>query len=249
VNDSLSFEDRMAALEKIPLFAYLGDEERLLLLSEMQTYYFEDGKTLVRQGEVGDEFFVLVKGAANVIFVDPKGTSHLLVDLGVGDAFGEIALIDDVPRMASIVSDGGCIALGLKKEGFERFALSLGTPDRVKTMIRLTSFFRRHPLFSKLGAKDQAELIDSVTFETITAGDEVPEGDERFRVIYSGKLRMDTGDDAADTELEADDCFGYASTIRAKFFAIEGAGILSVNKDDFSALVWEKLVERPELFV
>ncbi|RYZ97920.1 MAG: hypothetical protein EOP11_21380, partial [Proteobacteria bacterium] len=41
VNDSLSFEDRMAALERIPLFAYLAEEERLLLLSEMQTHFFE----------------------------------------------------------------------------------------------------------------------------------------------------------------------------------------------------------------
>ncbi|RYZ99942.1 MAG: cyclic nucleotide-binding domain-containing protein, partial [Proteobacteria bacterium] len=231
------------------LFAYLAEEERLLLLSEMQTHFFEDGKALVKQGEVGDEFFVLVKGAANATFRDPKGNFYFLADLGVGDAFGEIALIDDVPRTASIISDGGCIALGLKKEGFERFAQSLGSPDRVKTMIRLTSFFRRHPLFSKLGAKDQAELIDSVTFETITAGDEITEGDERFRVIYSGKVRMDSGDDAADTELNPDDCFGYASSLRAKYFATEGTGILSVNKDDFHTLVWEKLVERPELFV
>lgn len=249
VKDSLTFEERMAALERIPLFAYLGDQERLLLLGEMQTYYFGDGETLVRQGEVGDEFFVLVKGAANARFRDKQGNSYFLAELGVGDAFGEIALIDDVPRTASIQSEGGCIALGLKKEGFERFAETLGSSDRVKVMIRLTSFFRRHPLFSRLAAKDQAELIDSVTFETITAGEEIPEGDGKIRVIYSGKVRMDTGDDASDTELNADDCFGYASAIRARYFAAEGTGLLTVNKEDFNALVWEKLVERPELFV
>lgn len=249
VKDSLTFEERMAALERIPLFAYLNDQERLLLLGEMQTYYFGHGETLVRQGEVGDEFFVLVKGAANAVYTDGQGKSHFLADLGVGDAFGEIALIDDVPRTASIVSEGGCIALGLKKEGFERFSATLGSSDRVKVMIRLTSFFRRHPLFSKLGAKDQAQLIDSVAFETITAGEEISEGDERFRVIYSGKVRVDTGDDSADTELHPDDCFGYASAIRAKYFASEGTGLLTVNKEDFYALVWEKLVERPELFV
>ena len=249
VKDTLTFEERMASLEKIPLFASLNDQERLTLLNEMQPAYFGHGETLVRQGEVGKEFYVLVRGAANAYFTDPRGTRYFLASLGVGDAFGEIALIDDVPRTASIISDEGCIVLGLQKESFERFAESLGSPDRVKTMIRLTSFFRRHPLFSKLGARDQAQLIDSFSFETVTLGEEVPEGDEKFRVIYSGKIRVDTGDDAADTELEPDDCFGYANGIRAKYIAAEGTGLLSVKKDEFHSLIWEKLVERPELFV
>lgn len=251
VRDSLSFEERMNALEKIPLFAYLNDQERLSLLNEMQPVYYAHGDFLVHQGEIGKEFYVLVKGAANAFFRDMQGGSYLLADLEEGDAFGEIALIDDVPRTASIVSDGGCIVLVLKKEGFDRFAASLGSPDRVKTMIRLTSFFRRHPLFSKLSAHDQAMLIDSFRFQTITAGEEIAdaESDENFYVIYSGKVRVDTGDDSAETTLELDDCFGYANVLHAKYVATEGTGLLSVRQDEFHNLIWAKLVERPELFV
>lgn len=249
VKDSLTFEERMRALERIPLFAYLNDSDRLSLLNEMQPAFFSHGDFLMHQGEVGQEFFVLVKGHANAYYTDVRGRNYLLADLGEGDAFGEIALIDDVPRTASIVSDGGCIVLVLKKEGFDRFAETLGSPDRVKTMIRLTSFFRRHPLFSKLGVKDQAQLIDTFSFTTVTMGEEVPGNDDRFYVIYSGKIRMDTGDDSADTTLLSDDCFGYADGLRADFFALEGTGLLSVQRDEFYSLIWEKLVTRPELFV
>jgi CRP-like cAMP-binding protein len=249
LKDSLSFEERMAALEKIPLFAYLNNQERLILLNEMKPMFFPHREFLMHQGEVGKEFFVLVKGSANAYYTDIHGRNYLLADLGEGDAFGEIALIDDVPRTASIVSDGGCIVLVLKKDGFERFAQTLGSPDRVKTMIRLTSFFRRHPLFSKLGVKDQAQLIDSFQFQTITIGEEVPNGEDNFYVIYSGKIRLDTGDDSADVNLTSDDCFGYANALHANYFALEGAGLLSVKTEEFYSLIWEKLVERPELFL
>lgn len=251
VKDSLSFEERMWALEKIPLFTYLNDQERLALLNEMQPMYFKDNAYMVHQGEVGKEFLVLVKGSANVIFHDVAGKSFHLADLQEGDAFGEIALIDDVPRTASIISDGGCIVLVLKKEGFDRFAEILGSPDRVKTLIRLSSFFRRHPLFSKLSAKDQANLIDRFNFLPLTVGEEVrnAEIDENFYVIYSGKLRVDTGDDSTDTLLESDDCFGYANALNAKYFAVEGTGLLCVRNVEFHKLIWEKLVEKPELFI
>jgi hypothetical protein len=249
VKESLSFEERMSALEKIPLFAYLNDQDRLALLNEMHPAFFPHGDFLMHQGEVGKEFFVLVKGHGNAYFTDLQGRNFLLADLGEGDAFGEIALIDDVPRTASIVSDGGCIVLVLKKEGFDRFAETLGSPDRVKTMIRLTSFFRRHPLFSKLGVKDQALLIDSFHFQTITAGEEIPANEDKFYVIYNGKVRLDTGDDSIDTILQSDDCFGYANALNARYFATEGTGLLSVKRDEFYYLIWEKLVERPELFL
>jgi hypothetical protein len=104
-------------------------------------------------------------------------------------------------------------------------------------------------LFSKLGPRDQALLIDSFRFETLTGGAEIPPGDENFYVVYSGFVRVDTGDDSVDTVLYADDCFGYARGLEARFFAKEGTGLLTVKKDEFHTLIWEKLVERPDLFI
>lgn len=249
VKDSLSFEERMAALEKIPLFAYLNDQERLSLINEMQPAFFSHGEYLMHQGEVGKEFYVLVKGNANAYFSDMQGRIYHLADLAEGDAFGEIALIDDVPRTASIVSDGGCLVLVLNKEGFDNFAHSLGSPDRVKTMIRLTSFFRRHPLFSKLTARDQAQLIDTFRFETVTIGEEVAKSSDNFYLIYSGKVRVDTPEDGDDVILHSDDCFGYADGIMARYIAQEGTGLLTVRRSEFHTLIWQKLVERPDLFI
>jgi CRP-like cAMP-binding protein len=249
VKDSLTFEERIAALERIPLFTCLKDQERLALLNEMQPTFFRHGDYLVHQKEVGREFYVLVKGHANATYTDMNGKVFSLADLAEGDAFGEIALIDDVPRTASVISDGGCIALVLRKAAFERFSESFGSTDRVKAMIRLTSFFRRHPLFSKLSPRDQAQLIESFRFQTITSGEEISAQDDNFYVIYSGRVRVDTGGSDGETDLSSDDCFGYSNPLHARFTALEGTGLLSIAKSQFERLIWEKLVEKPELFV
>ena len=251
LQESLTFEERMTALEKIPLFAYLNDQERLSLLNEMSVRFVADEEYLVHQGEVGKEFFVLVRGKGSVMFRDTASKLKHISELDVGDAFGEIALIDDVPRTASVVSSGGCVVLVLSKEGFIRFCEKLGSGERVKTVVRLASFFRRHPFLSKLNAYDQSMLIDKFEFRTYVPGEEIPdpENDNNFYLIYSGKIRVDTGDDDTDFALEPDDCFGYSAHLRAKYYASDAAGLLLLPKKEFYSLIWEKLVERPELFI
>ena len=247
----LSFEEQMAALENIPLFAALDEEHRTALFHEMRSQFFVNGSTLVTQGETGNEFFVLVKGKAKTVYQDAAGKIHYVGDLQEGDAFGEIALIDEVPRTASVVSQGGCSALILKKEDFEKFLDTAESPDAVKQMIRLTNFFRRHPLFSKLSAKDQAGMIENVRFEFITTNEELS-GDraENIYIVYSGKLKVDTGDDSTDLFLQAEDLFGYAGNAAAiRITAIEGAGVLGIKEEDFRSFVWEKLADRPGLFL
>ena len=81
------------------------------------------------------------------------------------------------------------------------------------------------------------------------SGDQVPDGDENFHVVYSGSVRVDTGGSDGETKLQSDDCFGYANPLRARFVALEGTGLLSVAKEEFYNLIWEKLVSKPELFV
>ncbi len=250
-SDDIDFEDQMAALEKVPLFAALKDDERLALFNEMQLVKFKAGEHLVRQGEIGDEFFVLIRGHAKAAFRDSNGKEHIVNELGEGDAFGEIALLDDVPRTASIISSDGCHALSLKKAGFEKVVHTMGSSERVKQMIRLSSFFRRHPLFSRLTPKEQADLISEFNFDLLAPGDEVihDESGENFYVVYSGVLHVDTGDDATDTTIEPDDCFGYATGMSARIVARDGAGLLKIKRGQFDSMIWQKLVERPELFL
>jgi CRP-like cAMP-binding protein len=74
---------------------------------------WEEGTTMVRQGDQGDRFFVLLEGRARVC-VDAKPVG----ELRAGDQFGEIALLHDVPRSADVVALSPAVALSLHRDDF-----------------------------------------------------------------------------------------------------------------------------------
>jgi CRP-like cAMP-binding protein len=75
---------------------------------------FMAGATIVRQGEPGDTFYVIVEGEAKV--KDPNGRT--LSRLIPGDFFGEISLMDGGPRTATVVAETHLTALALSRKDF-----------------------------------------------------------------------------------------------------------------------------------
>jgi CRP-like cAMP-binding protein len=71
----------------------------LLLRPEVPTCYFAKGDTIFREGERGDEFFVVVRGQVEI----RSGDRHFET-VGADGIFGEMALIDDSPRSATVVA-------------------------------------------------------------------------------------------------------------------------------------------------
>ena len=71
------------------------------------------GTTIVRAGDAGSAFYVLIDGAARVD--TPTGRSRRL---RAGDFFGEMALLDDSPRSASVVAEGEVLALTIGRSSF-----------------------------------------------------------------------------------------------------------------------------------
>jgi CRP/FNR family transcriptional regulator, cyclic AMP receptor protein len=86
-------------LRAIPLFAGLGKKERREVARQGDEVEVEAGRQLVREGEFAYEFFAIEEGTAEV-----RRGQQLLAELGPGDFFGEMGLIGNVTRNASVIA-------------------------------------------------------------------------------------------------------------------------------------------------
>jgi CRP/FNR family cyclic AMP-dependent transcriptional regulator len=90
----------MTVLRAVPLFEDLSQKQLKKVADLAEVARFMAGATIVKQGEIGDSFYVVLTGQAKVV-ANKKTMNHLLP----GDHFGEISLLDGGPRSASVVAE------------------------------------------------------------------------------------------------------------------------------------------------
>jgi CRP-like cAMP-binding protein len=90
---------KVELLQAVPLFASCSKTELERIASLAEELDLADGATLIREGERGREFLVIVDGTVRVT----KGGKKIR-DLGSGDFIGEVALVSDVPRTATVTA-------------------------------------------------------------------------------------------------------------------------------------------------
>jgi len=88
-----------ARLKKLPLFSDLSDKEREQIAKWADEVEVQPGKHLIDQGQFGYEFFVIEEGKAEV-----KRGDEVIAQLGPGDFFGEMALLEADRRNASVIA-------------------------------------------------------------------------------------------------------------------------------------------------
>lgn len=94
---------KIETLKKINLFSGLNYKELSQLLEIIQVRTVEAHTTMVKEGEVGEDMFIILKGRVDILYGRDK-----VADLGPGKYFGEMSLIDKTPRSATIVTSSIC---------------------------------------------------------------------------------------------------------------------------------------------
>ena len=97
-------KETVQVLKRAPLFHSLNNRQLERLARRFVEREYEAGDTIVTQGKGGEGFFVITSGAAKVIRKRPDGSEVVVNELGAADFFGELALLDDGPRTASVVA-------------------------------------------------------------------------------------------------------------------------------------------------
>jgi CRP-like cAMP-binding protein len=104
-------------IKSVPLFSHCTKREIAALAAEADELTVPAGKELTRQGERGREFMVIVDGAAKVL-----KNGRTVNELGPNDFLGEIALLSDVPRTATVTTTTETTILVLTDRAFRRVA-------------------------------------------------------------------------------------------------------------------------------
>lgn len=108
-------------LSKVPILENLDKWERLTVADALEPVQFEDGQVIVNQGDAGDDFFIILEGSASVLQVRVENEEPVEVGiLGPSDYFGEIALLLDRPRAATVVAKGPLKCVKMDRSRFER---------------------------------------------------------------------------------------------------------------------------------
>lgn len=141
---SLTTERKVPLLREVALFDGIGPDGLAMIAERALEVDFADGRTIVRQGEVGTGFFLVTSGGARVV-----RDGATIAQYGPGDFFGELSLLDGGPRIASVVATAPTNCLAIASWDFEALLesqprLAIAILKGVARRLRAVSDEHRH---------------------------------------------------------------------------------------------------------
>ncbi|NVO05771.1 MAG: cyclic nucleotide-binding domain-containing protein, partial [Rhodoferax sp.] len=107
--------------ERVAIFSHMPQDALLATLALGEVRPFKAGEVLFREKEMGTSFYVVIVGAVNVQKAR-DGQSLVVASLGVGECFGEMALVRDDLRTASVVAQTDCVTLCFERAKIDAYA-------------------------------------------------------------------------------------------------------------------------------
>lgn len=105
--------EKILILKSAPVFEKVAGEDLAPLARVASEEVYADGERVFEEGEVGDSLFVIVRGRVAIVTGSEK-----IAELGPGEAFGEMAVLDSAPRSASAAAEGEVELLRIGSEEF-----------------------------------------------------------------------------------------------------------------------------------
>src|SRR5262245_48249520 len=113
--------DNVESLKEIPLFSEMDQEEVSTVFSLMDRHIFAPGQVIMRQGEPGDYFYVVVQGEVQFLVQDAGGQELVIDEVGPGGFFGELSMLTGEPRSARVKAINEVVTLALDRIEFFNF--------------------------------------------------------------------------------------------------------------------------------
>ncbi|CUS25097.1 LAQU0S26e00958g1_1 [Lachancea quebecensis] len=232
--------EQLARLEKAIgrnfLFNKLDSESKRLVINSLEEKAVKQSQEIIKQGDEGDYFYIVEKGTVDFYVGNEKVNTS-----GPGSSFGELALMYNSPRAATVVANTDCVLWALDRLTFRRILLG----GSFKKRILYDEFLKSMPVLQSLSTYDRAKLADALDTELYHPGQVIiREGDsgENFYFIEYGEAEVSKEGQGIIAHLKQGDYFGEIALLndlprQATVKAIKKTKVATLGKSGFQRLL------------
>ncbi|MEM6533283.1 MAG: cyclic nucleotide-binding domain-containing protein [Myxococcota bacterium] len=239
-------------LPTIPLFSDLPKNAFIQLLEQMKMRSVLPDEVIIREGDVDDSMFIVSSGRVKVTKTTDAGTDMVLAQLGDGTFFGEMALLSESPRTASVIASEEALLFEVSRDVLASVVKNFPSVKHI-----LLRFYRQRllsnlmaisPIFKPLDAEQRKTLIEKFKSREVSANEKLLEeggkGDGLY-MLLSGRAEVSKkieGKRAVLAHLKEGDVFGEMSLltnnpVSANVKTIKKSIVLKLPRRTFSEIV------------
>lgn len=158
----------MKKLNQNFMFSKLGQKEKEVVVMAMQSRKVTAGETVIQEGDEGNELFVVDSGTLKCTKLDKTTNEQMFLKEYVpGEAFGELALLYNAPRAASIMANEECQLFSLDRESFNHIVKEAAVKQRQKYY----DFISNVEILDSLDDYERNKICDCLQIQHFSAGD------------------------------------------------------------------------------
>ncbi|CAE7431362.1 mcb, partial [Symbiodinium necroappetens] len=231
-------------LSKSFMFSSLEDKDMTTILGAMKECKFAAGQKVINEGDNGDFLFVIEKGQLECIKAS-NGEDKVVKTVNEGDVFGELALLYNCPRAASVVAKDECICWELDRESFNYIVKDAAVARRNK----YDEFLQSVTLLASLEAYERSQIADALKPEKFQKGDCIVKQDDpgdKFYIVEEGTLyalKDIDGSSKRVMDYKVGDYFGELALLKNQpragsvIVESENAKVLSMSRLSFNKML------------
>jgi len=234
-------KDRLTkTLQKSFMFSAVDPKDMETIIMAMSEVPLKAGEKVINEGDDGDFLFVIETGSLECI-KNINGEDKVVKTCDAGDVFGELALLYNCPRAASVVAKGDCVCWKLDRESFNHIVKDAAAKRREK----YDAFLKNVALIASLEAYERSQIADALVPETFQKGDTIVRQDEpgdKFYIVEEGALYA-TKNEQRVMEYKSGDYFGELALLKNQPRAAsvlvdsETAKVLTMSRVAFSKML------------
>jgi putative peptide zinc metalloprotease protein len=249
---TVSIKDRKLLIAGVPAFAGLADEAIEKIAPDFREDDYPARAVVMLQGHAGDRFAIIVSGRVEVSILDARQVPVTVAELGTGDWFGEMALLGEGHRSATVTALRPCHLLTIDATRFKQILAEVpearNSFEQIAEQITLSNFLKLCTPFSGLQPAQVRELSHKVERTTVPAGAVIVKQGEMGSSCYlvrSGSVEVileSEGHERRMATLSRGSLFGEAALIteaprNATVRAIDGTDLLVIRREDLLSAI------------